>query len=250
MKKPWTWIITPIICSIVFAIVVHILYSIPAPTECLVHKWEAGDILTYVSTVALGLLAVWQNQRFKEENDKAQERLERISIEANELNTISRFIDVELQNVSLLDDVFTELFQACGPESISMLMMEPYDKKNVSSALVRSQQSLARFVQVFQSVYQINGQDAMPLRDTCVIIAKTSNEILRNYLNNQQRDEGALEALADLYNPIVAEKEAYISTRRYVLNTIVVEKISLDEIRNTYVNPMEDEDGENENGVN
>ena len=69
------WFETPlvrnaIIISGLFALIIHILYSIPAPFEFLVHKWEAGDILTYVSTIALSLLAVWQNQKFKEENDK------------------------------------------------------------------------------------------------------------------------------------------------------------------------------------
>ena len=41
--------------------------------------------MTYASTIILGLLALWQNQRFKEENDKSQERLEKISNRTNEL---------------------------------------------------------------------------------------------------------------------------------------------------------------------
>ena len=37
------------------------------------------EILTFVSTVALGLLAVWQNKRFKEENDESQLRMEKLT---------------------------------------------------------------------------------------------------------------------------------------------------------------------------
>ena len=48
------------------------------------HKWEAGDILTYVSTIALGLLALWQNRQIKEANDKAQERMDQQNTEAQE----------------------------------------------------------------------------------------------------------------------------------------------------------------------
>ena len=64
-----TWIIA----SIVFAILIHILFVTDAPCDKLQAQWGAGDILTYTSTVALGLLAVWQNQKFKEENDRAQD---------------------------------------------------------------------------------------------------------------------------------------------------------------------------------
>ena len=57
------------ICSILFAIIIHLLFHWETDIEILHAKWSAGDILTYVSTVSLGLLAVWQNKRFKEEND-------------------------------------------------------------------------------------------------------------------------------------------------------------------------------------
>ena len=74
------WIYLWVVISILFAIIVQWLFSKPASSEIFHAKWGAGDILTYASTVALGLLAVWQNQKFKEENDKAQERLEELLI--------------------------------------------------------------------------------------------------------------------------------------------------------------------------
>ena len=57
--------------SIVFAFVIHWVLSIEPTVEFFRAKWSAGDILTYASTIILGLLALWQNQRFKEENDKS-----------------------------------------------------------------------------------------------------------------------------------------------------------------------------------
>ena len=78
MKKVLCWfekhlILTWPIASVIYAIVIHILFSISISNTWFQAKWSAGEILTYVSTVALGLLAVWQNKKFKEENDKAQE---------------------------------------------------------------------------------------------------------------------------------------------------------------------------------
>lgn len=55
-----------------------------------VAHWGAGDILTYASTISLGLLAMWQNKKQQEENDITQERMERIIIHANELSIISK----------------------------------------------------------------------------------------------------------------------------------------------------------------
>lgn len=74
-------------------------FSIKAPVSWLEAKWSAGDILTYASGVSLGLLAMWQNQRFKEENDKSQERLEKLTIQANELNIIDKIIENETRKL-------------------------------------------------------------------------------------------------------------------------------------------------------
>ncbi len=66
MEK-YGWIVIWAIGSIVFAFVIHWLFSIEPTVEFFRAKWSAGDILTYASTIILGLLALWQNQRFKEE---------------------------------------------------------------------------------------------------------------------------------------------------------------------------------------
>lgn len=57
------WIVVWAVISIVVACVVHLLFKNAAPYPCLEASWSAGDILTYISTVSLGLLAMWQNQK-------------------------------------------------------------------------------------------------------------------------------------------------------------------------------------------
>lgn len=83
--KVWTIII----CAIIFAlplIIVHVLYKWNLGISWLVPEWEPGDVLAYIAgfgafvgTVSLGALTLWQNKRFKDENDKSQERLQKIS---------------------------------------------------------------------------------------------------------------------------------------------------------------------------
>lgn len=65
IKKRFTygWIILWAGLSIVVAIAIHFLFKQDAPWLFLEAKWTPGDILTYISTVFLGLLAMWQNQK-------------------------------------------------------------------------------------------------------------------------------------------------------------------------------------------
>ena len=72
--EKWKWIVIWAIASVIFAIVIQLLFSNPAPCNFLDAKWEAGDILSYVSTVALGLLAMWQNQKMSYDAEKKEKQ--------------------------------------------------------------------------------------------------------------------------------------------------------------------------------
>ena len=133
------WIVIWAIGSIVFAFVIHWLFSIEPTVEFFRAKWSAGDILTYASTIILGLLALWQNQRFKEENDKSQERLEKISNRTNELQIISQLIEHENERINLLRKLFQEFFEVC---SCSNIVAEYRDaSKNKADNLSSSEES-------------------------------------------------------------------------------------------------------------
>ena len=79
------WISSFIIASIVFLIIVHILFSIYPKNQWLQAKWSACDLLTYVGTVALGVIALWQNQQLQKENERLQNRDSGISLLSHRL---------------------------------------------------------------------------------------------------------------------------------------------------------------------
>ena len=112
------------------AIIVQWLFSKPASSEIFHAKWGAGDILTYASTVALGLLAVWQNQKFKEENDKSQERLEKLTRQANELAIIGKIIDNRSAKLQRLQKCFSEfeLVSSVGDISTMSTGVKDFDE--------------------------------------------------------------------------------------------------------------------------
>ena len=97
------WIFIWALLSVVYAAIVQLLFSLKTSNQFFVAHWGAGDILTYASTISLGLLAMWQNKKQQEENDITQERMERIIIHANELSIISKMIEHEERRVNELD---------------------------------------------------------------------------------------------------------------------------------------------------
>ena len=85
--------------SIVYAIIIHILFHWSPKCNWFVAKWGAGDILTYASTISLGLLAVWQNNKIQKENEETQAKFERINIEANKISL--KLLDLETERNKL-----------------------------------------------------------------------------------------------------------------------------------------------------
>lgn len=148
------WICKWILLVVVFTVVVHTLFSFTGP-EWLQAKWDAGDLLSYVGTVSLGLLAVWQNKRFKEENDKAQERLEKLSQQSNELVVISKILEREERRI----------------ENVKETLRQFDDISNVTNIVGKAQEARAKGTLL---------QDMVKLRDELKIILSVLLEQLFN----------------------------------------------------------------------
>lgn len=119
------------VISGLFALIIHLLFSFAAPDKLFEAKWSAGEILTYSSTVSLGLLAVWQNKKFKEENDAAQLRTEKLAMRANELSVISSIIDHESKKINHLKTLREELTHTCDLSEL-IYELEKISLENIS----------------------------------------------------------------------------------------------------------------------
>ena len=113
------------IISILYAVAIHFLFHWESGIKLIEAKWSAGEILTYGSTVALGLLAMWQNQRFKKENDAAQARLENLTQQANELTAISKIVEIESAKLSTIKRVIDNISKSCSPISVAGAACDP-----------------------------------------------------------------------------------------------------------------------------
>ncbi|RGB89877.1 hypothetical protein DWZ25_02395 [Faecalibacterium prausnitzii] len=111
--------------------------------------------MTYASTIILGLLALWQNQRFKEENDKSQERLEKISNRTNELQIISQLIEHENERINLLRKLFQEFFEVCSCSNIVAEYRDASKNKadNLSSSTRKASQIRISYQILIQQLF-------------------------------------------------------------------------------------------------
>lgn len=111
MKKLLDWIVrhkiqTALIISGLFIIplvTIHVLFSFSTQNDFIAAKWSAGDLIGYIAgfyafvgTVALGALALWQNEQANLETKKANDmsnRLVQLTEQANAMN--KRLLDIE-----------------------------------------------------------------------------------------------------------------------------------------------------------
>ena len=234
-----TWIIA----SIVFAILIHILFVTDAPCDKLQAQWGAGDILTYASTVALGLLAVWQNQKFKEENDKAQERLEELTKQANELSIIGRMIDNKSKKLDNLRHAFSDFEAACNVGTITSLCISSTKIASAHSKLSEHAQKLPRLCNMLET--EIAGNWGVKYKDISSKIFKLNSLALKIVdqcsgvvsakENKKTYDDGKITALlkeyAEAYDEFSEARDSYIMETEFLLNAISYKNITLEEIR-------------------
>lgn len=117
------------VCFILFILIVgvpfaiHILFKIAPTNNFFVAEWTAGELLGYYGTILgvcgtiiLSLLALWQNQIIKIENDKKEELLQKIEVEKHlpifkfknqSCNGNFENLNIEVSNVS--DNVANEI---------------------------------------------------------------------------------------------------------------------------------------------
>ena len=231
------WIECWMILSILFAVVIHVLFCLETSNRYLVARWGAGDILAYASTVALGLLAMWQNKKQQEENEKAQNRLENISIRANELNTINR--------VQLLKAAMDEFTNACNPQTVGLAIAKE-GIENIPSLI-----GLAELEKVVDNSFvnvgrymrmdsELQYNDKNPLNQAYAnlyICAKNNISDLRsNKIDiNDQRKMGAMaDTLAHFRDEFLKERENYLVEQEKKLKKVLFDGLSLKEIQAMY----------------
>lgn len=213
-----------VICSIIFALFIHILFKIKTGPEYLKAEWEAGDILTYVSTVALGLLALWQNKRFKEENDISQARLEKLTEQANEQTIINKIIEIESGKLSETKKAISIFSDICDP-----VLNFP----NMFAGQLNSEQELhERFYMCAIQKRKID-ESFSELFRTLNVDSNTENRFAHRFLADATKYKNAVEIAIQQISRMSHDVEAMISDKE--LESLHTIRNEFDESRNDFI---------------
>lgn len=225
------------VISVIFAVLIHILFSIKAPVSWLEAKWSAGDILTYASGVSLGLLAMWQNQRFKEENDKSQERLEKLTIQANELNIIDKIIENETRKLQEAQTYWDDFCDACEYSTIHGIYLEFKDDRD---ALIRKlNEHMVLLQRLFTQLERIVHRDHTQIAQSCFTeiceSTKRAEQLCCSFMeSNIEKEDDELQMLKDYHQKalnLIQARIAFLSVQEGRINAILYKNLSLEEVR-------------------
>ena len=255
--KHCLWIFVCIIASIVFAFVIHLCFSEKASNQWWVAKWGAGDILTYAGTVFLGLLTIWQNMRFKEENDKAQVRMENIALKANEIAIISKIIENENRHLTQLTTQFYAFLDFCNTEFIKDEIVEGH--KLPSDALllhiirkmeIKNKQVSNSYVKLCEELTTYPKKNDKRLYDDWVkffnLISEYKNlttQYIRNLQNldfSDKTDRLETEKLKKEHELIMFHLKFNTKQEKF-LNKIIYKGLTLNQIRELYGQSSDEE---------
>lgn len=225
-----------VIISVIFAVLIHILFSIKAPVCWLEAKWSAGDILTYASGVSLGLLAMWQNQRFKEENDKSQERLEKLTIQANELNIIDKIIENETRKLQEAQKSLDDFCDACEFSTISGLFMQSNGNDVMIVEKMRSHITTINrlYAQLERIIHGNHSEDAQKCFREVTKAADCAINLCYFFENWKEKDITDNNYVTDYYKKYKSAlwaRAMFLNIQESKLNMILYKNMSLDEIR-------------------
>lgn len=246
-KTGYWWIVIWAIASVVFAFVLHCLFSIGAKEPFWQAKWSAGDILTYTSSVILGLLALWQNQRFKTENDEAQARLEKLSIRANELQITSKLIEHETERISMLREAFQNFYDACSCSSIISdfgPLSKPDETHSTHSAL-KANRIRTTFHVLFQQLNldTYGGSLANDVVKSANLLLMSATKLILSFaidkgrtLDEKQKEEyrQTVKMQLQLEETLCKQFYTYLTELEKERNSLIFENYTLDELQAIY----------------
>jgi hypothetical protein len=228
------------LASIVYAFIIHCLFSYYPANQWFVAKWTAGEILTYVSTVSLGLLAVWQNQRLQEENDKSQLRLENLVKNANELSVVSKVIEIESNRLERLKDSLDEFSKACDPQTISVAYADSSENTlKVMQAMVVLEHNLDdSFFRVGRELRldkKLRKDDTQPIKMSYACYYRCAKEIITSFINNPIKDNSKeLEVLGKCRDDFAEKRENYLVEQENKLHNVLYGNMTLEDIKKLY----------------
>lgn len=242
-KHIWCIVLT------VFAvlILVPVLITILAPSVS--SEISADGLLGYIiqaisaiGTIFLAYVAIRQNERFKEENDKTQERLEKIALNANELSVIGKVIEYESANIARLTEKVEKCYTACSADGLVEYLKLNNITQDKNGCLLAKERKKSELKQLFSDLFdevKLDFHNFDRLDKTSDVIfdlkAKTIDLLEKMYEvylhNSTESTEPDVIAFIESRQAFRTEMDILITRKRLYLDSIIYGQISYDKIK-------------------
>lgn len=179
---------------------------------------------------------MWQNQRFKEENDKSQERLEKLTIQANELNIIDKIIENETRKLQEAQKSLDDFCDACEFSTISGLFMQSNGNDVMIVEKMRSHITTINrlYAQLERIIHGNHSEDAQKCFREVTKAADCAINLCYFFENWKEKDITDNKYVTDYYKKYKSAlwaRAMFLNIQESKLNMILYKNMSLDEIR-------------------
>ena len=260
--KKHIWCI--ILIALVVLILVPVLITILAPSVS--SEISADGLLGYIiqavsaiGTILLAYVAIRQNEKFKEENDKTQERLEKIALNANELSVIGKVIEYEYTNIAKLTEKVEKYYTACSADGLIEYLNLNNISQDENGFCLAKERKKSELEQLFSDLFdevKLDFHNFNRLDKTSDVIfdikVKTMDLLEKMYEVYLHNSTGNIEpdviAFIESRQAFRNEMDILITRKRLYLDSIIYGQISYDKIKKDHYGKQKEsqENGQDE----
>ena len=253
-----------VIIALTLIILTPILISVLAPHVS--SEVSADGLLGYIiqsvsaaGTILLAYVAIRQNKKFKEENDKAQERLEKIALSANELSVIGKVIEYETANITRLAEKVDRYYTACSVDGLIEYLKLNNITQDENGFCLAKERKESELKQLFSNLFDevkldFHNFDRIDKTSDAIfdMQEKTMNLLEKMYEvyshQSAESSESDVSAFIESRRVFRNEMDLLITRKRLYLDSIIYGQISYDKIKKAHYGKQKESqrDGQNE----
>lgn len=206
-----------------------------------------------------GYVAIRQNEKFKEENDKTQERLEKIALNANELSVIGKVIEYESTNIAKLTEKVEKYYTACSADGLIEYLKLNNITQDENGFCLAKERKKSELEQLFSDLFdevKLDFHNFNRLDKTSDVIfdikVKTMDLLEKMYEVYLHNSTGNIEpdviAFIESRQAFRNEMDILITRKRLYLDSIIYGQISYDKIKKDHYGKQKEsqENGQDE----
>ena len=190
-----------------------------------------------VGTIALAAVAVWQNRKHKEENDRAQERLERLTQQANEQYVVGKIIECESARIARLKSLIEEFSLYCKGEQIfSLVIGEHTEESRKAKSLLSEWRSKLHelMTALIAELYNDPVVNTDEMRNQTAVLATFASAYIDKLISDVHDSANESEKLKEVFLNYLEIRNNYILLVDQNYSQLVYGNMTLTEIREKY----------------